>query len=151
MYGGQTLYQRNCYAKKCEDALDTVVSERYGGIRNLSKYATFDWECATHQIELKTRYNNNIGDYPELTANDTKINGALKRPDKRTVFLYWFKNGDLYEWVFDPAVKLPRITNGDARLVDGIQERPHIPTYLLKLIGNYQLPRNNIEKISCLY
>lgn len=140
MYGGQTLYQRNCYAKKCEDALDTWVMERYGAARNQQKYAVFDWEGSTHQVELKTRFNNMIEDYPELTANDTKINGALKKPLKQTVFLYWFKNGDIYEWIFDPAVKLPRLTNGDWRLPDGIRERPHIPTFLLKLVGNHQLP-----------
>jgi len=138
------LATRNAYAILCEDTLDKMICERYGVVRDTFKFARFDWrpDVELRQVELKTRFNNNIEDYPELTANDEKINDARKKYNAfESYFLYWFKNGDLYEWKYDPNVKLPRLTNGDKRLgANYIKERPHIPTHLLTKIGNYQLP-----------
>lgn len=148
------LKSRNEYAILCENTLDKMICERYGVKRNHFKYAIFDWQPdeQLRQVELKTRFNNNIEDYDELTANDIKINDAKNKPFE-SYFLYWFKNGDLYEWKYDPDVKLPRLTNGDKNLGENhIKERPHIPTKLLTKIGNFKLPDNNkqIVKGKCL-
>jgi len=138
------LKSRNEYAILCEDTLDTVISERYGVKRDKFKYAIFDWKPNKEMkyVELKTRFNNNFNDYNELTANDPKINEAKRTHLAYEIyFLYWFKNGDLYEWKYDPTITLPRLTNGDKNLGKNyIKERPHIPRSLLRKIGNYTLP-----------
>lgn len=126
------------YAKTCEDALDQFISARYRVKRETYKYAIFDWTGEAN-VELKTRYNYNFTAFEWLTANDIKINYA-KRSNKPTYFLYWFKNGDLYEWVFDPKQNMERITNGDPRREGHIKERPHINRGWMTKIANIPLP-----------
>jgi len=130
------------YGKLCEDALNEFVSDRYGVKRDMYKYATFDWKphFESNQVELKQR-NCSYDAFENITANDVKINraravyGAID-----SYFLYWFSNGDLYEWKYDSSIILPREVNGDPRRVGHIKERPHIPRHLLTKIGNFALP-----------
>lgn len=130
------------WGKLCEDTLNEFVSNRYGVKQNKYKYATFDWapHSQFNQVELKTR-SCLYEDYENLTANDVKINEAKKLYDAiDSYFLYWFSNGDLYEWKYDPSIKLPREVNGDAKRIGYIKERPHIPRHLLTKIGNFPQP-----------
>jgi len=132
----------DAYGKLCEDILDGAISIRYGVKHNTYKYALFDWAPHSHmnQVELKAR-SCRYEDYENLTANDTKINNAKRVYGAiDSYFLYWFSNGDLYEWKYDPSIKLPREVNGDSNRYGHIKERPHIPRHLLTKIGNYPQP-----------
>lgn len=134
------------YGKICEQSLNEFISSRYKVKHDKYPFATFDW-CPndfekSNQVELKARtclYES----FDNITANDIKINrakavyGAIE-----SYFLYWFSNGDLYEWKYDPTIKLPREVNGDPHRKGHIKERPHIPRNLLTKIGNFKLPDN---------
>ena len=132
----------DAYGKLCEDALNEFVSKRYGVRQNKYRYATFDWapHGEMNQVELKTR-SCKYEDYENLTANDVKMTTAKRVYGAiDSYFIYWFSNGDVYEWKYDPSVVLPRLVNGDPHLRGHIKERPHIPRHLLRKIGSFPQP-----------
>jgi hypothetical protein len=132
----------DAYGKLCEDTLNDFVVKRYGVRHDTYKYATFDWKphLENNQVELKAR-SCKYEDYEHLTANDIKIKEAKRLYGGiDSYFIYWFSNGDIYEWKYDPLVILPRLINGDPTRVGHIKERPHIPRRLLTKIGNLPQP-----------
>lgn len=132
------------YGKMCENALNDFVSKRYGVRQNKYRYATFDWapHDEMNQVELKAR-SCKYEDFENLTANDIKIKEAKRLYGAiESYFLYWFSNGDLYEWKYDPTITLPREVNGDPNRQGHIKERPHIPRRLLTKIGSFTRPVN---------
>jgi hypothetical protein len=137
------------YGKLCEDTLNEFVSTRYGVKQNKFKFATFDWQpdSENKQVELKTR-SCSYEAFESITANDVKINEAKRVYGAiDSYFLYWFSNGDIYEWKYDPSIILPREVNGDPKRYGHIKERPHIPRSLLTKIGHLKQP---ILKGKCL-
>jgi hypothetical protein len=144
------------YGKLCEEALNEFVCNRYGVKHEKYQFATFDWFPVNYekpnQVELKTR-SCRYEDFENITANDIKINKAKRVYGAiDSYFLYWFSNGDLYEWKYDPSIVLPREVNGDPNRVGHIKERPHIPRHLMTKIGNFKLPPNprTINRGKCL-
>jgi hypothetical protein len=94
------------------------------------------------ESELKTRYNYEFDDFEEFIINQCKILQAKRHfPHIQSKFYFWFKNGDLYEWTYDPALTLiyKIATRHDREDYSSLE--PHVPKSYLVFVTNIPLPR----------
>ena len=132
------------YSKECEVALTPFIHSTHGSILNTYRFSTFDWSATMDsptQCELKTRYEYNSTAFSDVVINKSKLNSArLVYPHIHTYFYFWFKDGALYRWKYDPTTTLcyKPISRKD-RDIDSRVE-PHIPMSSLEHVGSFALP-----------
>lgn len=141
------MYYTDSYSKLCENKLSPFIEDRDKVIHDTYANALFDWHydpmADTLMVsELKTRYNYNITDFDEFIINQCKIVQAKKLyPHIQAKFYFWFKNGALYEWLYDPSQTLiyKTATRHDRENCSSLE--PHIPKTYLSYVTTIPLPK----------
>lgn len=135
------------YSKLCEKELDEFMVSEHQCIHDQKRFAIFDWYAnimadIPTQVELKTRYEYYYDDFDDFMINQNKINEAKRLyPHIQTYFYFWFKNGDLYRWKYDPAEHLPIKPVWRNDRPDSESNEPHIPKSLLEYVIILPLPQ----------
>jgi hypothetical protein len=118
------------FGLKGELACNDLICEQFKVKKNISRWATFDFESDECLVELKTRRIKST-QYKDVMMNAPKIDKA-RETDKKVIFVYNFLDG-LYYWEFDKSVVLRQDLNG--RSDRGIYEEQimyYIPINLMK-------------------
>jgi hypothetical protein len=140
------MYYTDPYSKLCENKLSPFIEERDKVIHDTYQNALFDWRydpmADTLTVsELKTRHGYNFKDFDEFIINQCKIVKAKQMyPHIQAKFYFWFKNGELYEWTYDPSQTLiyKTATRHDRENYSSLE--PHIPKTYLKYVTTLPLP-----------
>jgi hypothetical protein len=97
------------FGLKSELECSELICNQFNVKKNLSRWATFDFESDEYLVELKTRRCKS-SQYRDVMMNSPKIDKA-RETNKKVIFIYNFYDG-IYYWEFDKSVELRHDMNG---------------------------------------